>query len=105
MNVRNQVSVVPKLGICPILRLGKPNLEFQVWAPTLRLGKPNLESAMLPNLKIGQIPSLSTTYLLASRGLGIGSFLLHTTDHGSGIFLNNICFPASNICGVRSNSG
>ena len=35
------VFVVPKLGICPILRLGKPNLE----------------SAMLPNLKIG-LPNL-----------------------------------------------
>ena len=34
--------VVPKLGICQILRLGKPNLE----------------SAMLPNLKIGQLHSL-----------------------------------------------
>ena len=50
----NDVCVVPKLGICPILRLGKPNLEFQVWVPILRLGKPNLESAMLPNLKMGQ---------------------------------------------------
>ena len=49
---------VPKLGICPILRLGKPNLEFQVWVPILRLGKPNLESAMLPNLKIGQLHNL-----------------------------------------------
>ena len=47
------IFVVPKLGICPILRLGKPNLEFQVWVPILRLGKRNLESAMLPNLKKG----------------------------------------------------
>ena len=50
--------VVPKLGICPILRLGKLNLEFQVWVPIFRLGKPNLESAMLPNLKIGQLHNL-----------------------------------------------
>ena len=50
--------VVPKLGVCQILRLGKPNFEFQVWAPILRQGKPNLESAMLPNLKIGQLHSL-----------------------------------------------
>ena len=49
---------MPKLGICPILRLGKPNLEFQVWVPILRLAKPNLESAMLPNLKIGQLHNL-----------------------------------------------
>ena len=40
------------------------------------------------------------TYLLASSRLGIGSFLLHTIDHGSGIFPNNTCFPASNIWGV-----
>ena len=52
------IFVVPKLGICQILRLGKPNLEFQVWAPILKLGKPNLESAMLPNLKIGQLHNL-----------------------------------------------
>ena len=52
------IDVVPKLGICPILRLGKPNLEFQVWVPILRLGKPNLESSMLPNLKIGQLHNL-----------------------------------------------
>ena len=38
----DNVYVVPKLGICPILRLGKPNLE----------------SAMLPNLKIGQLHNL-----------------------------------------------
>ena len=57
---RNEPSVyvVLKLGICPILRLGKPNLEFQVWVPILRLGKPNLESPMLPNLKIGQLHNL-----------------------------------------------
>ena len=35
-------DVVPKLGICPILRLAKPNLE----------------STMLPNLKIGQLHNL-----------------------------------------------
>ena len=45
------------------------------------------------------------TYLLASGGLGIGSFLLYTTDQDSGLFPNSICFPASNICGVRFNSG
>ena len=27
------------IKICPILKLGKPNLKFQVWAPIFKLGR------------------------------------------------------------------
>ena len=47
--------VVPKLGICPILRLGKPNLESAM-LPNLKMGQHNLKIG-LPNLKIG-LPKL-----------------------------------------------
>ena len=47
--------VVPKLRICSILRLGKPNLESSM-LPNLKMGQHNLKIG-LPNLKIG-LPNL-----------------------------------------------
>ena len=51
MGPRLDAYVVLKLGICPILRLGKPNLESSM-LPNLKIGQHNLKIGLL-NLKIG----------------------------------------------------
>ena len=53
------INVKPKLETCPVLKLGCPNLKFQVWAPVLKLGSPNLKPNFLPSFKTGQ-PKLET---------------------------------------------
>ena len=51
------IAVVPKLKIFPVLKLGKPNLKFQVWAPILKMGRFQVWAAgpSCPNLKFFSI--------------------------------------------------
>ena len=51
--------VGPKLETCLVLKLGCPNLKFQVWVPVLKPGSPNLKPNFLPSFKTGQ-PKLET---------------------------------------------